>query len=109
MTGLLIGFAGSTLAYRYRLLRVPEQGMMHRMDRELKLTPAQHEQIAQMMEDSRLKMAEMHRDFHRRRRQLLSQAREQIRAILTPEQQQEFDRSFALERGPEEGHEPRHP
>jgi hypothetical protein len=42
---LLIGFALSTMAYRYRYLHVPGSGLIERMNLELNLTPAQRDQI----------------------------------------------------------------
>jgi Spy/CpxP family protein refolding chaperone len=109
LAGLLAGFAVSTFAYRHRLLRVPGEGMVQRMDQILKLSPAQHEQVVAVMEESRRKMGEMHREFQQRRRQLLDQAYAQVRAILTPEQQREFDRSFKLGPPRHMGREPLEP
>jgi Spy/CpxP family protein refolding chaperone len=109
LAGLLAGFAASTLAYRHRLLRVPGEGMVQRMDQILKLSPAQHEQVVAVMDESRRKMGEMHREFQQRRRQLLDQAYAQVRAILTPEQQREFDRSFKPGPPRHMGHEPPEP
>jgi Spy/CpxP family protein refolding chaperone len=106
LAGLLLGFAASTFAYRHRLLRVPGEGMVQRMDQILKLSPAQHEQVVEVMEESRRKMGEMHREFQQRRRQLLDQAYAQVRALLTPEQQKEFDRSFKPAPPRHWGHQP---
>jgi Spy/CpxP family protein refolding chaperone len=92
--GVLIGFAGSTLAYRYRLLRVPGGGVLVRMDRDLGLTPAQHAQVREIMHDTRLKVMEQRRDFQRARHQVFQQALSQVRAILTTEQRAKFDRDF---------------
>ena len=93
--GLLIGFAASTLAYRYRILRVPGGNVIERMDRELSLTPAQRHQIKGIMQDTRFKVQQLHQDFRHQRHDLFVQALQQIRAILTPEQQEKFDRDFA--------------
>lgn len=109
LAGLLAGFAASTFAYRHRLLRVPGEGMVQRMDQILNLSPAQHEQVVEVMEESRRKMGEMHREFQQRRRQLLDQAYAQVRAILTAEQQSEFDRSFTPGTPRHIGHEPPEP
>jgi Spy/CpxP family protein refolding chaperone len=99
VAGLLIGFAASTLGYRYHWMHVPHRGIVRQMDRELKLTPAQHDQVMQVMEDTRFKIEQMRHEFLRRRRELLDQAHAQIRAFLTPEQQAKFDRTFAF-KGP---------
>jgi len=97
VAGLLIGFAASTLAYRYRWMRVPPGGLMERMDRVLKLTPAQHDQVVQVLDETRSRMEELRRDSERQRRELLSQTSDKIRSILTAEQQKDFERYFRLE------------
>lgn len=91
---LLIGFVASTLAYRYRILRLPNEPVVARMDRELHLTPAQHSQIRDIMKDARLRIMQSERDFRRQRRATFLQAMQEIRATLTPEQQEKFDREF---------------
>ena len=106
--GLLIGFAASTVAYRYRVLRVPGQGILEHMDRDLKLTPAQHDQVADILQDARLKQMQVRQQMQRQRRQIFAQAYDQIRAVLTPEQQHRFDKDFLPPRlrryfGPEGG------
>jgi len=95
LSSLLIGFAASTLAYRYRILRVPGQPVFERMNRELGLTGAQRQEIQQIMRETRFKVRSEQHDFVNRRRELFMQAFVQIRAILTPDQQQIFDRDFA--------------
>jgi uncharacterized membrane-anchored protein YhcB (DUF1043 family) len=94
VAGLLIGFAGSTLAYRYGLLNVPNETVLERMDRVLKLTPVQHEQIAEVMEETRSKVIGLHNDFQHQRRMMLTEAYDKIRTLLTTEQQKEFDSHF---------------
>lgn len=94
VAGLLIGFAASTMAYRYRILRVPGGNFVERLNRELNLTAEQREKIHDIMRDKRARMEELHREFRQRRRELFLQAHDQIRGVLTPEQQQKFDREF---------------
>ncbi len=91
---LLIGFAVSTLAYRYRILHVPGEPMVLRMERELHLSQAQMIQIRDIMADTRIKVMQAQQNFRRARRQAFGQALQQIRETLTPEQQQKFDREF---------------
>lgn len=91
---LLIGFALSTVAYRYRFFRVPGGGMIERMNLELDLTPAQRDRIGDILRDARFKVTQAHRDFDRQRHQLFWQALGQIRGVLTPVQQKIFDRDF---------------
>jgi len=92
--GLAIGFAGSTLAYRYKLIHLPGANLVDRMNQSLNLDPSQREQIVEVMEDTRAKVGHLRREFQRQRRQVLLNAYIQIRSLLTPEQQQRFDRDF---------------
>ena len=91
---LLIGFVASTLAYRYRILRLPGESVVARMNKELHLTPAQLSQIRDIMKDTRLQIMQYQRDFRRQRRQAFLEGLQQIRGTLTPEQQEIFDREF---------------
>lgn len=94
VAGLVIGFAGSTLAYRYGVLRVPRHGILARMDRSLNLTPGQREQIAGVIEDTRTKVFGLRNDFIHQRHDALMQAYNQIRGLLTADQQKKFDKEF---------------
>lgn len=91
---LLVGFVASTLAYRYRILRVPGEPLVARMDRDLQLTPAQRMQVRDIMKECRLHIMQFEQDFRRQRRQTFLEAMQQIRATLTREQQEKFDRDF---------------
>jgi Spy/CpxP family protein refolding chaperone len=94
VAGLLVGFALSTLAYRYRILRVPGESVVTRMEREVGLTPAQHQQVHDIMRNTRFKVMELRHEMQEQRHKLFLDAYDQIRGILTPEQQQKFDRAF---------------
>jgi len=95
IAGVLIGFALTTFAYRHRLMGVPgPHNFIERLDHELHLSPDQLHQIETLVRDTRVKMDQLHEDFHRRHQQLIFQTHDQIRALLTPEQQQKFDREF---------------
>jgi hypothetical protein len=102
---LLIGFALSTLAYRARYLRVPGSGLIERMNLELNLTPAQRDQIGDILRDTRFKVMKMRQDFDHKRHEMFWNGLGQIRNILTPEQQKIFDRDFTH---PWENHGGRH-
>jgi Spy/CpxP family protein refolding chaperone len=91
---LLIGFALSTLAYRYHYLRVPGSWLIERMNHELNLTPAQRDRIGDILRDTRVKVTQARQDFEHRRHQLFLDGLGQVRGVLTPEQQKIFDRDF---------------
>ncbi len=95
LAGVLLGFALSTFAYRHGLLGVPgPHAFIERLDHELKLSPDQLHQIDTVLRDTRVKMQQLHEDFRKQHQQLIFQTHDQIRALLTPEQQEKFDREF---------------
>ncbi len=94
VAGLALGFAASTLAYRYKLLNVPGQNLVERMDRALSLTPSQREQVGEVMQDTRAQVMEMRRNLQRQRRRIMIGAYLKVRAILNPDQQKKFDDEF---------------
>jgi hypothetical protein len=96
VAGILIGFALSTAAYRHRLLGVPgPRGFVDRLDHDLRLSPEQLHQVETLMRGAHQKMDTLHEDFRRQHQQIIMQTHDQIRALLTPEQQQQFDLEFA--------------
>jgi Spy/CpxP family protein refolding chaperone len=94
VASLAIGFAASSLAYRYRWLGVPRGPFIERMQRELNLTPTQRDQILQIVNETRSKVMAMREEFQHQRHEQMRQARARVRALLTPEQQEKFDREF---------------
>ena len=94
VAGLAIGFAASSFAYRYRWLGVPRGPFIERMQHELKLTPVQRDQILQIINETRSKVMNLREEFRHQRRETMLQARARVRALLTPEQQEKFDREF---------------
>jgi len=104
IAGLLIGFALTTFAYRHQILRVPaHRGFVDRLDRELNLTPEQLQKVQGLVRDTRSKMTELHQDFHAKHQALIMATHDQIRALLTPEQQQKFDADFPIPPERDEG------
>jgi Spy/CpxP family protein refolding chaperone len=92
--GLALGFAGSTLAYRYKLLTVPGTNLLERMNSTLNLTPGQHDEIADIIRDTRDHILDMRRNFQHERRRSFLAAYLRIHALLTPAQQAKFDKDF---------------
>jgi len=105
IAGVLIGFALTTFAYRHQILHVPgHRGFVERLNRDLNLSPQQLHQVEDLVRDTRNKMLALHQDFHSKHQALIMSTHDQIRALLTPEQQQKFDRDFTPppEREPEQ-------
>jgi Spy/CpxP family protein refolding chaperone len=82
------------MAYRYHYLHVPGGGLIERMNRELNLTPAQSDRIADILRDTRFKVMQARQDYVHRRHQMFWQGMSDVRGILTPDQQKIFDRDF---------------
>jgi Spy/CpxP family protein refolding chaperone len=91
---LAIGFAASSLAYRYGWLGIGRRPFIERMQRKLNLTPTQREQIIGIINETRAKVMNLRDEFQHQRRETMRQARARVRALLTPEQQEKFDREF---------------
>lgn len=91
---LAIGFAASSLAYRYGWLGVGRRPFIERMQRELNLTPTQREQIIEIINETRAKIMNLRDEFQHQRRETMRQARARVRALLTSEQREKFDREF---------------
>jgi hypothetical protein len=91
---VLIGFALSTMAYRDHYLHVPGSGLIERMNLELNLTPAQRDQIGDILRDTRFKVMKARQDFDHQRHNIFWQGLSQVRGVLTPDQQKIFDRDF---------------
>ena len=66
------------------------------MDRELNLTPAERQQISQIMHDTRNKALQMRQQMQHQRHLLFADSFGRVRAVLTSEQQKKFDRDFPL-------------
>ncbi len=64
------------------------------MNRELNLTPAQSDRIADILRDTRFKVMQARQDYVHKRHQLFWQGLSDVRSILTPDQQKIFDRDF---------------
>ena len=82
------------MAYRDHYLRVPGSGLIERMNLELNLTPAQRDQIGDILRDTRFKVMKARQDFDHQRHNLFWQGLSQVRSVLTPDQQKIFDRDF---------------
>jgi hypothetical protein len=106
LAGLLIGFALTNFAYQHGMLRAPgAHRFVDRLSADLQLSPDQRHQVEDLVHDSRAKMDQLHQDFRRQHHDLIQQTHDKIRTLLTPEQQQKFDRDFSH---PGEHHEHHH-
>jgi hypothetical protein len=95
VAGLMIGGAGATIAFRHRWIGYPGESAIDRMARLIHLTPAEYDEVNKIMIDTRDKVELLKRDFQRERRVQVLAALTQIRGLLDPAQQAQFDRYFA--------------
>ena len=72
VAGLAIGFAASSFAYRYRWLGVPRGPFIERMQHELNLTPAQRDQILQIVNETRAKVMNLREEFQHQRHETMT-------------------------------------
>jgi Spy/CpxP family protein refolding chaperone len=69
--------------------------LIDRLDRELQLTPAQKTQVQAIFDGRRGRLESVQREIVRRADEERRGLQEQIRKVLTPEQQTRFDRWIA--------------
>jgi Spy/CpxP family protein refolding chaperone len=95
VAGALIGFAGGRVYSIYHIFnRRPEsieRGILRHLDRELKLTPQQHDQIAAIIDRHHKRMVEITDGVRPQMRQELDSANREIDVLLTPEQRTKFN------------------
>ena len=100
----LLGFAAGALApsaYRawVRDGNSNRQGRLDQMSEDLKLTPAQKEQMRQIFGETRTRLEALRKESEPRFAEIRREADERIRQVLTPEQWEEFRKSREEGRG----------
>ncbi len=97
VAGALIGFAGGRVYSIYRLMhRGPRtefqrDRILNHLNRELNLTPQQHDQIAAIMERHHKRMQEISEGVRPQMHQEIEGANREIEAVLTPEQRKKYE------------------
>lgn len=94
VAGAAIGFAASTLSYRYHWLRPPGEQPFDRMSRSLGLSDLQRAQMLAVLQETRRELVQARLDFEAAKRHLMVEAYLRSRALLDPNQQRKFDRKF---------------
>ena len=95
--GVVSGGLGAHLFYARALERPPAPPpffggrMGPRLERHLDLTPAQGEQLRQILDETRREAEALRRDLAPRIREVMERSEERIREILTPEQRRRFE------------------
>src|SRR5438552_9550492 len=98
LAGALIGFAGGRVYSIYRLFGAGHGGhefmrqrILGHLDRELKLTPQQKDQIGAIMDRHHKRMTEISEGIRPQMRQELDGANREIEAVLTPDQRAKYE------------------
>ena len=94
VAGALIGFAGGRVYSIYRIFRGPEsatRGILRHLDRELKLTPQQHDRVAAILDQHHKRMQSITDTIRPQMHQELDAANKEIDALLTTEQRKKFE------------------
>ncbi|MBI4347857.1 MAG: hypothetical protein HY553_13455 [Elusimicrobia bacterium] len=111
VAGILIGAA----AQRAFPPKPPKGRMVAHITRKLKLSPEQKQLLQRIVEAKRRRMDALHEENKPKVQAVRESAREEIRAILTPEQQRRFDEMLArwkerrVKHGRPDGPMPHHP
>lgn len=88
--GVIVGGVASNLVTSAPRTATPPnsvQGALQELERELRLTEDQKEQVKQVLNSTRQKYKELQAQVHPRFLAIRDESRSQIRALLTPEQQ----------------------
>jgi Spy/CpxP family protein refolding chaperone len=92
----LVGFTAGALAvnfYRTRQSEPPAAGTRGRFDQvieRLNLTPEQRDQVKAIFEDARVQLMEVRKESEPRFREVRKQTDERLKAVLTPDQWEQF-------------------
>ena len=99
VAGALIGFAGGRVYSIYHIFdrgrggpELMRQRIIGHLDRELNLTPPQHEQIGAILNRHHKRMMELTEGIHPQIRQEIETANREIEAVLTPEQRTKYEK-----------------
>ena len=94
----VIGFVAGALTmnvYRARHMAAApasHRGRFERMMEQLNLTAEQRDQVKSIFDDARAQLNEMHKESEPRFRQVREQTHERLRAVLTAEQWEHFQK-----------------
>lgn len=91
LIGLVVGWFAAGKLQHERMVGWKHGRMLERFSRELNLTPDQKSKVQKIMEDSRTKLEALHTEMGPKFDEIRNASKQEIRAILTPEQTAKFD------------------
>ena len=100
--GVLCGVLGSGMYFKNRVEHFQEAGpharkemLMQRLTHQLNLTPQQQEKIAAIFDDMREQLFKLRKEMKPGHERIREHGHARIKAILSPEQQKQFDEMSA--------------
>jgi len=99
ITGLLLGAFVVAGVLRFHGHDFSLRRQVQHFSRQLDLTPEQRDQLTVILENKREKLHDLNREIRPRFQEIRESTREEIRKILTPEQQKKFESMRAERRG----------
>jgi hypothetical protein len=105
---LLGALAGGLVTYEINLQKVERvvrgeprstrEFIVRRLDRELHLDAAQREQLRAIVEETRLEMKAVRKQFRPQIEEILIRSQDKVRALLRPDQREKYEKIIAERR-----------
>jgi len=92
LIGMAIGYIGGSKAAHTRMHSWKNGSMLERFSGELKLTPDQKEKMSRILDAKRDQIAALRNEIHLKFEEVRNSSKEEIRKVLTPGQQEKFDK-----------------
>ena len=92
LIGTMIGYLGGLRTMHHQMHPWKNGGMLEHFNKELKLTPDQKEKMGKILDAKRSQIAALRNEIHPKFEAIRASSKEEIRKILTPEQQEKFDK-----------------
>jgi Spy/CpxP family protein refolding chaperone len=92
LVGIAVGCVGGSKAAHIRMHAWKNGAMLERFSRELKLTPDEKEKMSRILDAKRDQISALRNEIHLKFEEVRNSSKEEIRKILTPEQQEKFDK-----------------
>ncbi len=92
LIGMGIGYVGGFKAAHHQMHTWKSGSMLEHFSKELKLTPDQKEKMGKILEAKRSQITALRNEVHPKFEEIRRSSKEEIRKILTLEQQEKFDK-----------------
>jgi len=92
--GVLAGVLATNLVFKHRFEKGPppiEDVLMHRLSKQIDLTPEQQVEVRKILDNLRIRLKEIRKDYHPRVKTAFDESFSQIRQVLTEPQREQMD------------------